>query len=70
MNFSEYLQRGDSADTPYGKNRTMVWTVVDAAFKEKLARRQAAVKKLNIRNPETKAEARDMIRDHLMRRDK
>ena len=68
MNFSEYLQRGDSADTPYGKNRTMVWTVVDAAFKEKLTRRQLAVKKLNIRNPETKAEARDMMRDHLMKR--
>lgn len=67
MNFSEYLQRGDSADTPYGKNRTMLWTVVDSAFKAKLARRQAAVMKLNIQTPESKAEARNMIRDHLMR---
>jgi hypothetical protein len=70
MNFSEYLQRGGSGDTPYGKNRTMVWTVVDTAFKEKLARRQAAVEKLNIQRPETKAEARDMLRDHLMKRAK
>lgn len=70
MNFSEYLQRGDTADTPYGKNRTMVWTVVDTLFRQKLVRRQAAVKKLNIQTPETKAQARDMIRDHLIRKNK
>lgn len=70
LNFADYLHRGESGDTPYSKNRTMTWTLFDAAFRKKWERRKAAVEKLNVKGPATKAEARDMLRNLMVKKAK
>ena len=70
MNFAQYLARGEGGDTPYTKNRTAAWTLCDSEFRKKLERRQAATEKLGIEHPDTKQEARDYVRDRMVRRGK
>ncbi len=70
LNFNEYLTRGEGRDTSYGKNRTMAWVVYDDEFKKKHSRRVAAAERLGLKTPDTKQEARDAIRDLMVRRGK
>jgi len=70
MNFTEYLGRGDPLNESFSRNRTMKWATYDAEFKKKLDRRVAAAKRIGLKPPATKQEARDILRDVMVQRAK
>lgn len=70
LNYTEYIQRGEGGEKSYSKTRTMTWTIFDDAFRKKWERRVAAVEKMGVKVPATKAEARVMLIEEMVKKAK